>query len=84
MRYGTEKSVSLAQFSAVGVLSALFYWIATLTLWNVYTPWLMQYFKVDERQLGALNINFFTDVRLVIALLVLLRAPALQSSAKKL
>ena len=67
----------------VGILFALFYWITTLTLWNAYTPWLMQRFKVDEKELGALTLNFFANLRVVIVFLFLVPALALHWSAKK-
>jgi hypothetical protein len=68
---------------AVGVLFALFYWIVTLVLWNSYAPWLIQSFKLDEKELGALTVNFFANVRVVLVFFFLVPALALHWSAKK-
>jgi hypothetical protein len=38
----------------VGILFALFYWIVTLTLWHAYVPWLIERFKLDEKNLERL------------------------------
>ncbi len=67
----------------VGVLFALFYWIATVALWHTYAPWLAEQFKVDEKELGALTLNFFANVRIVIVFFFLVPALALHWSAKK-
>ncbi len=68
----------------VGILFALFYWLATLALWQAYTPWLMERFKLDEKDLGALTLNFFANVRIVIVFFFLVPALALHWTAKKL
>lgn len=68
---------------AVGVLFALFYWIATLVLWHAYSPWLTESFKMDEKELAALTLNFFANVRIVIVFFFLVPALALHWSAKK-
>jgi hypothetical protein len=47
---------------AIGILFAVFYWIATLALWHTYAPWLMEQFKLDEKELAALTLNFFANV----------------------
>jgi hypothetical protein len=67
----------------VGILFALFYWLVTLALWNSYTPWLIQSFKLDEKELGALTVNFFANVRIVLVFFFLVPALALHWSAKK-
>jgi hypothetical protein len=67
----------------VGILFALFYWIVTLTLWHSYVPWLIERFKLDEKELGALTLNFFANVRIVIVFFFLVPALALHWSAKK-
>ena len=68
---------------AVGILFAVFYWIATLVLWHAYTPWLIERFKLNEKDLGALTLNFFANVRIVIVFFFLVPALALHWSAKK-
>jgi len=67
----------------VGILFAFFYWIATLALWHAYAPWLVERFKLDEKELGALTLNFFANVRIVIVFFFLVPALALHWSAKK-
>jgi hypothetical protein len=68
---------------AIGILFAVFYWIATLALWHTYAPWLMEQFKLDEKELAALTLNFFANVRIVIVFFFLVPALALHWSAKK-
>lgn len=68
---------------AVGVLFALFYWIATLALWHAYSPWLIEQFHMDEKELAALTLNFFANVRIVVVFFFLVPALALHWSAKK-
>ena len=82
-----EKIIFLRNFFlrafAVAVLFALFYWIATLALWHTYVPWLSERFKLDEKDLGALTLNFFANVRIVIVFFFLVPALALHWCAKK-
>jgi hypothetical protein len=82
-----EKIIFLRNFFlrgfVVGVLFALFYWIVTLTMWHAYVPWLTERFKLDERELGALTLNFFANVRIVIVFFFLVPALALHWSARK-
>jgi hypothetical protein len=51
-----EKIIFLRNFFlrafVVGVLFALFYWIATVALWHTYAPWLVERFNMDEKELG--------------------------------
>jgi hypothetical protein len=67
----------------VGVLFAFFYWIATLGLWRAYAPWIVERFNLDDKELGALTLNFFATVRIVIVFFFLVPALALHWSAKK-
>jgi len=82
-----EKIVFLRNFFlrafVVGVLFALFYWVATLALWRSYAPWLIEGLKLDEKPLGALTLNFLANVRIVIVFFFLVPALALHWSAKK-
>ena len=68
---------------ALGILFAVFYWIATVALWHTYAPWLMEQFKLDEKELAALTLNFFANVRIVIVFFFLVPALALHWSPKK-
>jgi hypothetical protein len=76
------RNVLLRAF-AVGALFALFYWIVTLTLWHAYSPWPSERFKLDEKELGALTLNFFANLRIVIVFFFLVPALALHWTAKK-
>ncbi|HEU5245920.1 MAG TPA: hypothetical protein VFU09_02405 [Candidatus Udaeobacter sp.] len=67
----------------VGVLFALFYWIVTLVSWHAYAPWLIERFKLDEKELGALTVNFFANVRIVLVFFFLVPALALHWIARK-
>jgi hypothetical protein len=67
----------------VGVAFALFYWLVTLALWQVYAPWLMERFKLDEKALGQLTLNFFANVRIVIVFFFLVPALALHWTSRK-
>jgi len=67
----------------VGVIFAVFYWLATLASWHAYVPWLVEQFKLNEKELGALTLNFFANVRIVIVFFFLVPALALHWSAKK-
>jgi hypothetical protein len=82
-----EKNICLRNFFlhafVVGILFALFYWLATVVLWHSYAPWLMERFKLDEKELGALTLNFFANLRIVIVFFFLVPALALHWSAKK-
>jgi hypothetical protein len=82
-----EKIIFLRNFFlrafGVGVLFALFYWVLTLVLWHAYAPWLIEQFKLDEKELGALTLNFFANVRIVIVFFFLVPALALHWSSRK-
>jgi hypothetical protein len=67
----------------VGVVFALFYWLVTLALWDAYAPWVMERFKLDEKELGALTLNFFANVRIVIVFFFLVPALALHWTSKR-
>jgi hypothetical protein len=67
----------------VGIIFALFYWLVTVTLWHAYAPWLAERFKLDEKDLAALTLNFFANVRIVIVFFFLVPALALHWAAKK-
>jgi hypothetical protein len=83
-----EKIIFLRNFFlrafVVGVLFALFYWIATLALSHFYVPWLIERFKLDEKEVRAFTLNFFANLRIVIVFFFLVPALALHWSAKKI
>ena len=87
MNHGTRKNHFLRNLFlrafVVSVLFAFFYWIATLGLWHAYAPWIVERFKLDEKELGALTLNFFANARIVIVFFFLVPALALHWSAKK-
>jgi hypothetical protein len=76
------RNVFLRAF-VVGVVFALFYWVVTLALWQAYAPWVMERFKLNEKELGALTLNFFANVRIVIVFFFLVPALALHWTSKK-
>ena len=76
------RNVFLRSF-VVGVVFALFYWLVTLALWQAYAPWVMERFKLNEKELGALTLNFFANVRIVIVFFFLVPALALHWTSKK-
>lgn len=87
MNHGTRKNHFLRNFFlrafVVGILFALFYWIVTLASWHSYSPWLSERFKLDEKELSALTLNFFANLRIVIVFFFLVPALALHWSMKK-
>jgi hypothetical protein len=52
-------------------------------LWHAYVPWLVERFKLDEKEVAALTLNFFANLRIVIVFFFLAPALALHWSAKK-
>ena len=67
----------------IGVVFALFYWLITIALWHAYAPWIMERFKLDEKELGMLTLNFFANVRIVIVFFFLVPALALHWTSKR-
>lgn len=59
----------------IGVLFAIFLGVMTLTFWDSLVSLSQQFFKMDEKELGELMLNFFMHVRLI--LLFLFLAPTL-------
>lgn len=66
----------------IGLAFALFYFGATYLFWNTAVSWAAT-FKVDEKQLGQLLLQFFTNIRLVLVFFFLVPALALHWSAKR-
>ena len=67
----------------IGVAFALFFFIMTLAFWNTWTGWVLHLFKVDEKDLGRIVLEFFTHVRIVLVFFFLVPALALHWTAKK-
>jgi hypothetical protein len=84
---GREKIIFLRNLFlrafVVGIVFALFYWLVTLALWHAYAPWVLERFKLNEKELGALTLNFFANVRIVIVFFFLVPALALHWTSKK-
>ena len=59
----------------IGVLFAIFLGVITLTFWDSWVSLSQHLFKIDEKELGELMLNFFMHVRLI--LLFLFLAPTL-------
>ncbi len=68
----------------IGVLFALVLFGATLGFWNTAVGWMFHLFHVDEKTLGAIVLQFFTNVRLIVLFLFLAPALALHWTAAKM
>ena len=67
----------------IGVAFALFYFIATMLLWNTAVSWVAHFFKIDEKEFGRLALMFFLELRIVLVFFFLVPALALHWMARK-
>jgi hypothetical protein len=67
----------------IGLIFALFYFVATLLFWNTATSWATHFFKVDEKRFGRLVLLFFIQLRVVLVFFFLVPALALHWMARK-
>ena len=67
----------------IGLVFAILLLIATLAFWNTAAGWVMQLFKVDEKELGRIVLVFFTNLRIVVLFFFLTPALAFHWMAKK-
>ena len=63
----------------IALLFALFYFGATLLLWNTGAS----FFKIDEKEFGRLVLLFFIQLRVVLVFFFLVPALALHWMARK-
>jgi hypothetical protein len=67
----------------IGILFALFYFIATCAFWDTWASWTTRFFRIDEKELERLVLMFFIELRVVIVFFFLVPALALHWSAQK-
>ncbi len=67
----------------IGIVFAILLFVATLAFWQTGAGWVMQLFKVDEKELARIVLTFFTNVRIVILFFFLTPALAFHWMAKK-
>jgi hypothetical protein len=82
-----EKTIFLRNFFfaafVIGLVLALFYFAATMLLWNTGVSLATHFFKVDEKEFGRLVLQFFIQLRLIIVFFFLVPALALHWMARK-
>ena len=67
----------------IGLIFALFYFLATILLWNTAASWATHFFKIDEKEFGGLVLLFFIQLRIVLVFFFLVPALALQWMTRK-
>jgi hypothetical protein len=67
----------------IGIVFAILLFVSTFVFWNSAAGWAMQMFKVDEKELGRIALQFFTNIRIVVLFFFLAPALALHWMAKK-
>jgi hypothetical protein len=61
----------------IGLVFALFYFDATLLLWNTGASWATHFFKIDEKEFGSLVLLFFIQLRVALVFFFLVSTSAL-------
>lgn len=67
----------------IGLGFALFYFAATILLWDTAVSWATHLFKIDEKEFGRLVLRFFIELRVVIVFFFLVPALALHWMVRK-
>jgi hypothetical protein len=67
----------------IGLVFALFYFFATMLLWNTGASWATHFFKIDEKEFGRLVLLFFIELRVVLVFFFLVPALALHWIARR-
>src|SRR5215212_8853967 len=67
----------------VGLVFALFYFVATYLFWNTGISWTTHSFKIEEKEFGRVVLLFFVELRVVLVFFFLVPALALHWMAKK-
>jgi len=75
------RNILLRSF-VIGLLIGLLLFGATIAFWHVAVGWVVFFFQVDQRALGRILLQFFTNVRLVIIFFFLVPALALHWTAR--
>jgi len=59
----------------IGVLFGILYVAGTIVFWNSYLmSWVENFFKISEKDLGYMVLNFFVNIRLILAFFMLIPA----------
>ena len=77
------RNILLRSF-VIGVLVAIVLFVATVAFWHEAVGWVAYLFQVDQRALGRIMLQFFTNVRLVVVFLFLVPALALHWTARRM
>jgi hypothetical protein len=77
------RNILLRSF-VIGLLFAIVLFLLTIAFWREATAWVAYLFQVDQRALGRIVLQFFTNVRLIVVFLFLVPALALHWTARKL
>ena len=67
----------------IGLIFALFYFVATLLFWKTGSSWTTHFFKIDEKEFGRLVLLFFIQLRVVLVFFLLVPALAFHWMARK-
>ena len=61
----------------LGVLFTIGLAVFTFTMWDTWAPMAASWFKIEEKELGEMMLNFFLQVRIVLVFFFLSPALAL-------
>jgi hypothetical protein len=82
-----EKIILLRNFFfrcfVIGVLIAILFLILTFALWSTWEGLVIHLFALDEKDVGRIVVEFFTQIRIVLIFFFLVPTLALHWSAKK-
>jgi hypothetical protein len=67
----------------IGLAFALFYFVATMLLWDTAVSWATHLFKIGESEFGRLVLLFFIELRIVLVFFFLVPGLALHWMARK-
>jgi hypothetical protein len=67
----------------IGLIFSLFYFFATILLWNTAASWSTHFFKIEEKEFGRLVLLFFIQLRVVLVFFFLVPALALHWMARR-
>jgi hypothetical protein len=77
------RNILLRSF-VIGLLFGLLLLGATVAFWREAAGWVAYLFQVDQRALGRIMLQFFTNVRLVVVFLFIVPGLALHWTAKRM
>ena len=82
-RVAWPELIVIGCIGSIGLVFALFYFAATILLWDTAVSWATHLFKIDEKEFGRLVLLFFIELRVVIVFFFLVPALALHWMARK-